>query len=445
MFVVTLPASAAKRPQEFAKKAKTAGAQLLEIRGDLTPDVSVFDSPLPLIVSPRGTGSTLIKTLKPSFIDLELNEIVEVPAGVTVIRSFHDREKTPDLTELQKIANDLLATKPDIIKIATMIRSYDDLRTLDALHQQIPSSQMRVILGMGPKAHLNRMLSPLKNALTYTFMDDGDESAPGQVPISLHKLTAHCKKPKIFGLIGSPVAHSASPLIHNTLLQRHDIDGLYTLFPVERDLLSSFEDLIALGIAGYSVTSPWKRQILEFVEHGGLTSCNTVIRKNDRLIGYNTDEIGFRLAYPFLKDCSDIAILGSGGVVPSVIDACRGLTPAKITVFARNDVELQKIGNLYSVDTMELENIVDADSDAIVSALSVPVPLTLPRKKGAHAIDLRYGGVSTFLGEAHEKGYQIYTGLRMLIEQAFEQFRLFTGTTPDDTDRKAVLALFPSV
>ena len=146
MFVVTLPASAAAYPKAFALRAASAGANVLEIRGDLTPDVAAFDSSLPLLVSPRGTGEALINKLKPSFVDLELEEILEIPKNVTIIRSFHDHEETPTITELLNIVKNLLATKPDIVKIATMIRSYDDLRTLDTLHHEIPSTQKPNIL-----------------------------------------------------------------------------------------------------------------------------------------------------------------------------------------------------------------------------------------------------------------------------------------------------------
>ena len=443
MFVVTLPASAAAYPKAFALRAASAGANVLEIRGDLTPDVAAFDSSLPLLVSPRGTGEALINKLKPSFVDLELEEILEIPKNVTIIRSFHDHEETPTITELLNIVKNLLATKPDIVKIATMIRSYDDLRTLDTLHHEIPSSQKRIILGMGPKAHLNRMLSPLKNALTYTFIDDGEESAPGQVPLSLHRLTAHCKNPKIYGLIGGmDCVRSLSPLIHNTLFHRHKIDALYTLYPTE-----SLEDLHRnkdiLNNHGLSVTAPWKKDIMQYPDRldplvEKIGSMNTAVMENERWMGYTTDVIGIAEGYDW-SAVKSLAILGSGGVVPAVIEGCRSAGVHDITVYARSREDSDALARRFSVTAQDLSSISSIDVDAVLCTVSDDVDLPLP-KNATIAIDLRYGRQTKFLTAATQRGWHTADGLSMLIHQALEQFRLFTGIMPTMDDRNAITA-----
>ncbi|MDD5751003.1 MAG: hypothetical protein PHS73_00605, partial [Candidatus Peribacteraceae bacterium] len=99
MFVVTLPKDSAHDPLAFAKKAQEAGADLLEIRGDITPSVSAFESPLPLIVTPR-EHYALLENLQARYVDLDYKEEYAVPSGATVIRSFHGFEKTPTLDEL---------------------------------------------------------------------------------------------------------------------------------------------------------------------------------------------------------------------------------------------------------------------------------------------------------------------------------------------------------
>lgn len=405
----------------------------MEIRGDLTPDVAAFESPLPLLVSPRGTGMQLIKELKPAFVDLVLEEKLEVPSGISVIRSFHNHEKTPAIAELKKIAASLMELKPDIIKIATMIRSYDDLKTLDALHKEIPLSQKRVILGMGPKAHLNRMLSPLRNELTYTFIDAGEESAPGQAPLSLHLLTTHCKKPKIFGILGGPqVTESFSPIIHNTLFHQHGIDALYAAFPA-KDLKETFTALEALGVEGLSVTAPFKETIIPLLnglddEARRIGSVNTVIKKADRFIGSNTDVAGLRHGYDW-STVRSVAILGSGGVVPAVIACCQAEGIKDITVYGRNATRREELATRFGVKHAAPDALRSAKPDRVVCAISENIDVDLPpAAPGATALDLRYAA-SRFLINAAKAGYATLDGLPMLLHQALEQFRIFSGIT----------------
>ena len=161
MFVVTLPSQAAEDPLAFASKAKAAGADLLEIRGDITPLVSTFDSPLPLIISPRRKGNALLRALQPAYVDLEPGEEAAIPSGTRVIRSFHEHTGTPTANDLRSIITRLLKLNPDIVKIAATISRYADIERLSELRNLLPKDR-RVILGMGPKAHTSRMLSPFQ-------------------------------------------------------------------------------------------------------------------------------------------------------------------------------------------------------------------------------------------------------------------------------------------
>ncbi len=439
MFVVTLPLSAAKDPKTFALRAKSAGADVLEIRGDLTPDVAAFDSPLPLLISPRHTGPILMKNLKPSFIDLELDEGMEIPKGVTVIRSFHDHEKTPPLIDLLKIAERL--DSGDIVKLATFVHSYDDVRTLMELHARL--KRKHVVLGMGPKAHLLRMLSPLQNILSYTFIDDGDQAAPGQVPLSLYKMTAHCQQPKLFGILGgAQVSKSLSPIIQNTLFQRHGFDALYSVFPTD-DLQQAWTTLTAMGVEGFSVTSPFKESIIPLLdelepEAKTIGSVNTVIRKESRWVGANTDVIGLQKGFDW-NGAQSVVILGSGGVVPAIIRCCQSKGIDDITVLSRNTEERSRFG----VREGPLEDIATAKADVMVCAITDDIDLPLPETSNGRAFDLRYGNPTKFLTATAAHGWHTADGLSMLIHQALEQFRLFTGVTSTPEDRIAIEELFP--
>lgn len=446
MFVVTLPSQAAKNPLAFVTKAQAAGADLLEIRGDITPLVSAFDSPLPLIITPRRTGDALFRALQPAFVDLELGEEMTVPSGTRIIRSFHDRTGTPSEEDLRFIVTRLLNLKPDIVKIATTISHYADIDRLSELRDLLPKDR-RVILGMGPKAHITRMLSPFQNALTYTYLD-GKPSAPGQVPLLLHRQTTHCRTPRVFGILSGLGVQSLSPVIHNALFAQHGIDALYTSFPTD-DLEETFSFITRNNISGFSVTTPFKRRILEKIDEldslaESLQSVNTVVSENGRCKGYNTDATGLQAGYSFLRGASSVAILGSGGVVPAIIHACQALGVQGICVFARNAKEREELANRFSVRCAALSALEQATPDAMICAVNGDVSFPLPKaREGGQAIDLRYGTPTLFLSEAKKKGYRTHDGIPMLLHQALAQFRYFTGITPTESDFQLFLSIFP--
>lgn len=448
MFAVTLPPKAANDPMAFASKAKAAGADLLEIRGDLTPDVPFFDSPLSLIVAPRRAQCALLTKLQPMFMDLELGEQSSIPTGMKLIRSFHDYERTPKLDELQSIADRCKNEGAEIIKIATAINSYEDLHVLDELDEALPQQQKRIILGMGTRAHCNRTLSPLRNACTYTYLDEDGESAPGQISFSLYRKTAHCKQPRIFGILGGLEVKSSSPAIHNSLFQKYDIDALFTTFFTE-DLEDAFRYITQKNVSGFSVTTPYKEKIINLIVEidplaAELQSVNTVILENGKYKGYNTDKDGLKEACDFVTETSSVVILGSGGVVPSIIQACRERGAGDITVHARNTEAREGLSRHFSVKNNDLSAVAEAKPDVLICAVSSDESFAIPQAKhDAHALDLRYGKQTLFTEMAEAKGYRVHDGVSMLIHQALTQFRYFTGITPTDADFQMLLSLFP--
>lgn len=449
MFVVTLPKTAATDPAAFARKAKEAGADLVEIRADLTPDIQPFISLLPMIVSPRGTGIRLMTSLRPAYVDLQLGEEMSVSPGMKIIRSFHDFEKTPELLNLLPLMEKMRDTKADIIKIATKINSYRDLHTLDLLRDGFPAEQGRCILGMGLKAHLSRLLSPLKNTLTYTYLEEGEQSASGQVPLSLHKLTSHCKTPKIFGLLGGDgAAHSLSPLIQNMLFSLNGIDAIYSLFLTD-DLDDAFDALAAREVAGFSVTSPFKQSVLRKLERldpdaQRLGSVNTIVCEDGHYVGYARDAQGMMEGYPFLRGAASVAILGSGGVVPSVVQAVQMSGVKDIRIFARNAAARTIVAEKFAVRQFDLSELRSFQPAILISTLSEDTSVQLPMsKEKAHAIDLRYGTKTKYLQDAFDAGYKIHDGLPMLLHQAVAQFQLFTDMKPAQQSIDSVISSLP--
>lgn len=477
MFVVTLPASAKNNPGKFSRLARQAGADILEIRGDLAPDIRPFNSLLPVLLSPRGNSYHLINQLDYDYIDLELNEIDQINYDPKkLIISHHDYDQTPPLNDLKKIADEMLKNKPEIIKIATFVNYYQDLKTLDELHKIIPANQKRIILGMGPKAHLNRMLSPLKNELTYTCIDKEDEGAPGQVDLQMYKLIENVTLsrpagrssirpplrsgllrvtqlavskgdiPAIFGLLGSPDIQSLSPLIHNTLFNKHKINAIYSLF-LSENLDDAWDHIITLGTQGFSVTAPFKQEIINKLDDLSedarlLGTVNTIIKKDNKWIGYPRDAQGLINGYPFLKGAKSAAILGSGGVVSSVIYACQLSGIKDITVFARNKNARSQLASKFNIKSAPLEDLSKNHFNVIICSISAEIDPPLPApKNNSSAIDLRYGKKTKFLKKASELGYKTYNGLPMLLHQALAQFELFSGIKSSASDLDLILNL----
>lgn len=453
MLVVTLPPSAQKNPRAFALKAKKEGAQVLEIRGDLTPHVKPFDSALPILRSPRGEP---IGSFRPTFVDLERSELSRHRRALgraKLILSFHHYEKTPTFFRLKGIVLRLRREKPWAVKIATMVRTPTDLVTLDKLQRWMKRQKIRsIVLGMGPLAHLSRITSPLRNILTYTVLDGTDASAPGQLPLSVYHLIADIREPSLFGILGGPhITASLSPLIHNTLFARHGIDALYSSFPVEH-FAPAMKALKELGIDGLSVTAPFKRDAYETADHPEpvcmtLGVANTLVRRGRSWKAFNTDWYGILHGYPELKTAKRIVILGAGGAVPSAILASREANPeASITVYARDPEKAAESLAVFGVDVRKLSASRMEKADVVICAVSADVTLSFPNPSGpkAVAIDLRYGKPTRFLVAAAKAGYRTKDGIPMLIHQALRQFRKFTGETPDPSDAPYLTRLLSS-
>ena len=133
---------------------------------------------------------------------------------------------------------------------------------------------------------------------------------------------------KTFGIIGNPVEHSLSPLLHNYWLKKYDIDAIYSIFKIEEDGLSGIVKKIKEGtLSGVNVTLPYKQKIINhldlIINDAKLTSSvNTLFLESDTVVGENTDVFGLQAAYlkKIDKNINKKAlVIGAGGVSPSVI------------------------------------------------------------------------------------------------------------------------------
>lgn len=433
MFVVTLPVSASNNPAEFSRAAALAGADVLEIRGNLTPNIPAFDSVLPILASPRHSDPTLATRLQAQYIDLELAEKETVPTNTQLIRSYHNYDHTPSDVELGVILEQMEATKPAFIKIAVQVNSAADLLRIVSWQQQYAHTKRHIILGMGWKAHWTRLQSPMCCPFTYTYLANGEQAAPGQVP--LEQYTAHqLTKPAVFAILGGmQIEHSLSPLLHNTLLTTHGIDAFYTRIPVAPDEpFPNIAKLHQLGVRGLSITAPWKErsfsyanQLADSARNIGVT--NTLIWNEKDITGHNTDIIGLQQGY-ILSKKADVCVVGTGGVVPAVLQALKS-TESTVHLFGRNLTKARELATQHGATAHALSDLPNHTCETLIWAASGEPELELPKPKDDQsiAIDLRYGRITEFMSKARQVGFVTHDGLAMLLHQGLEQFKLFTG------------------
>ena len=170
-------------------------------------------------------------------------------------------------------------------------------------------------------------------------------------------MTIYTGNTKNLGVIGYPIHHSLSPVIQNTVLQSMNLDYAYTALPVkEESLKDAVFGLKALNFTGFNVTIPHKINIMQYLDYIDdaarlIGAVNTVVIKDDKLYGYNTDHEGF------INDLHDInfsiknttvTLLGAGGAARAVIYSLLTAGIKKLYIGARNKEKAQKTANDFS-------------------------------------------------------------------------------------------------
>ncbi|WP_227934886.1 shikimate dehydrogenase [Alkalihalobacillus deserti] len=270
---------------------------------------------------------------------------------------------------------------------------------------------------------------------------------------------------KVFGLLGHPVGHSMSPLIHNDAFAKLGIEARYHAFDVKPELVKEAVDAIrALDIAGCNVTVPHKIAVMEFLDEINdealqIGAVNTIVNKNGKLIGYNTDGRGY--VQSLLDETEEeireksILIIGAGGSARGIVTALLRYGVGRIE-FTNRTIEktasLIKLAEEFSIPSATVERKVAEESlnkyDVIINTTSVGMspnfnhsPLSLELlKPGTIVSDLIYNPLETqFLKEAKERGGKIVNGIGMLVNQAALSFEHWTEITPDNKEMKKIV------
>lgn len=375
----------------------------------------------------------------------------------TTIKSYHNFTESPiDLVE----TFERLSIKPeDISKIAVQTESITDSLSVWRLLQRAESEGKQMIpIAMGEAGKWTRILGLAYGApITYASLEEGNETAPGQISarnlIDVYHVKELDKETEIYGIIGNPVSHSLSPYIHNAAFKDQGINAVYIPFEVSnldefiRRMVRAETREIDWNLTGFSVTAPHKESIIKHLDlidgaSSEIGAVNTVKIIDGRLCGYNTDAYGFieplREIYGDLKN-AEVGLIGSGGAARACLYALRK-DGANATIFARNKEKGLALASEFEVkySPVTQNETAFADLDVLVNAsplgalgiLETQTPVTADQFSNLQlAYDLVYNPCQTlFLREAKSKGVKTIGGFEMLIAQAARQFEIWKGS-----------------
>jgi shikimate dehydrogenase len=246
---------------------------------------------------------------------------------------------------------------------------------------------------------------------------------------------------KIFGILGRPVAHSLSPAMHNAAFRHLGVNAVYVAFPVT-DLAQAVSGLRGLGIGGVSVTIPFKEEIIPRLDEldpraARIGAVNTVVNRDGRLTGYNTDWLGAVAALSAKISLKDrhVLILGAGGASRAIAFGVFH-EGGRVTLTDIDATRAAALARDLGAEAIAPEVLDRCPATILVNATPVGmtpdidgIPLN-PDLLGRFEVvmDIVYQPLQTrLLREAQARGAATIDGLQMLIHQGAAQFDLFTG------------------
>jgi shikimate dehydrogenase len=243
------------------------------------------------------------------------------------------------------------------------------------------------------------------------------------------------------GIIGDPIEHSLSPALHTWVLTHLGIAGEYRAYRVRPHQLPSFLET-ARELVGFNVTIPHKERIIPLLDDVDplarlLGAVNTVVNRAGKLVGYNTDYVGFvRSLEPHLPPRRAV-LLGAGGAARAASHALLRTYTVSLTIVNRSRdrarqllCELQRHYPDRTLSVARDDTVLEAlsESDFIVNATPAAMPVALPERLSPRTLvyDLNYNPrQSLFLREAERRGAHTKNGLDMLIYQAIASLKVW--------------------
>jgi len=460
LFVITVAAPTVAELRRRRDAASQAGADLVELRLDSVsdPDVTAAlagrTSPVIVTCRPEWEGGAFKDSeaerrkildcalhLGAEYVDLEFKaaftpEFIARMDGRRIVVSSHDFEGVPpDLIDRVRA---MRASGAEIVKIAITAHSLaDNLHLL-----QLERARNTVLISMGPVGAPTRVLAAhFHSHWTYA----GDAHAPGMIGASRmldeFRFREVTDATAIYGVVGSPLTHSASPAMHNAAFRAAGVDAVYLpLVASSADDFTMFAT--AMGVQGVSITIPYKVDLFKRADEvdplsARVGAVNTYKRDGLRWHARNTDVSGFLAP---LKDRLDLrgvraAVLGAGGAARAVVVAL-GSAGSVVTVYGRNRGKAKDVAAL--ADGTSAGFPVPPNSwDLLVNTTPVGMFPNVEETPfegtfdGRVVYDLVYNPMETrLLKEAAAAGCDTIGGLDMLVAQAEDQSEWWLGRRP---------------
>ena len=263
---------------------------------------------------------------------------------------------------------------------------------------------------------------------------------------------------RMAAVIAKPIRHSISPFIHNHAYQLTATNAVYLAWEVEEDeVAQSLQQLKVLDMLGANISMPYKKKVLPYLDQVDesaqlIASVNTIVQREGRLTGYNTDGLGFLKSLPktFSIKNKKLVLLGAGGAARAIIVEAIQQGVGEIHLFVRPE-SLEKYQAIFSplsealsfsivlhdLSRRDQVNAMMVGADLLINAtglgmdgVSLPVPKEFTFPKGCLVADLAYFPAKTpFLQLAEKQEVQTVNGLGMLFHQAALAFELMTEKT----------------
>jgi 3-dehydroquinate dehydratase / shikimate dehydrogenase len=391
--------------------------------------------------------------------DLEIETLRELPGGSVqdyalprkVLLSIHDFRRTPKLPRRLEIpARGGVAA----VKVAAMARKISDgMRLMRVAHREQPI----VAVPMGEIGLPARILA-LREGSALAYAPVASATAPGQVHLGdlkeLYRAHELNRATRVYGVIGNPIAHSISPLLHNTGYVAARKNAVFLPFLVEK--LGEFVRAAPeFDLSGFSVTLPHKQAIFRYLEDceplaEKIGAVNTVtVKRNGRLYGSNTDHVGVRKALEgkMHLEGSRVLVFGAGGAARAAAFALR-TAGAEVCVCARRREAAEELARAAGGEAIRRGELRERTFDAILNATPVGMyphpeisPLELRELNCSLVMDLIYRPFETkLLRTARAGGLRTVAGVEMFLAQGIAQWQHWMRwRAPAPAMRRAVL------
>ena len=376
--------------------------------------------------------------------------------GVKIIRSYHNM--TDKVDNLREHCDKMRKTGYEIPKIAFMPHQLSDVLNMFK-EGELMTQYEHIFCAMGPIGFPSRVLSAYTNSyLTYVSPEEmlGNTHVIGHIdPITLNDLYSFrtiSKNTQLYGVTGWPLEKTSTPTILNHGFRKAGIDAVS--LPVRSTLISEALNFCEqTGFKGLSVTTPFKETVMYYLNEQSseviqIGACNTLVHRNNKWTGYNTNVVGFKQAiHEFMGTASlkrkKVAVIGAGGTAKAVVYALKQLG-AKVCIFNRTVEHGQTLADKYGYSFCKLDHNclekLDEYSTLIIQTTPLGMnvgtltdeendPINFYEFRGNELLfDCVYSPTITpLMKRASLAGCRTCNGYKMLEYQAYEQFRLFTG------------------